>query len=123
MARPQKLAMVQINQIAKRPPPSVLQTATARDVLARMLRNLKEVHRSAGETKRLLAVQQRLVVLLPRAWEERRDRGLVQVELGSLEAAVLDLTEYLSHSPQAADRVAIGERLLALRNHGSGHFH
>jgi len=100
-----------------------LQAAPARDVLARMLRNLKEIHRAAGDWPRQLAVLNRLVILLPQAWEERRDRGLVQVELGAREAAALDLAEYLSHAPQAGDRVAIGERLLALRDPGSGHFH
>lgn len=100
-----------------------LQAAPARDVLARMLRNLKEIHRVAADWPRELAVLNRLVILLPQAWEERRDRGLVQAELGALEAAALDLAEYLSHSPQASDRVAIGERLLALRDPGSGHFH
>ncbi|GAB4561964.1 MAG: tetratricopeptide repeat protein [Rhizobacter sp.] len=100
-----------------------LQAAPARDVLARMLRNLKEIHRAAADWPRQLAVLNRLVILLPQAWEERRDRGLVQAELGALDAAALDLAEYLSHSPQAIDRVAIGERLLALRDPGSGHFH
>lgn len=100
-----------------------LQAAPARDVLARMLRNLKEIHRAAADWPRQLAVLNRLVILLPQAWEERRDRGLVQAELGAMDAAALDLAEYLSHSPQAIDRVAIGERLLALRDPGSGHFH
>lgn len=100
-----------------------LQAAPARDVLARMLRNLKEIHRAAADWPRLLAVLNRLVILLPQVWEERRDRGLVQAELGALEAASHDLVEYLSHSPQAADRVAIGERLLALRDRDSGRLH
>lgn len=100
-----------------------LQAAPARDVLARMLRNLKEIHRAASDWPRLLAVLNRLVILLPQVWEERRDRGLVQLELGALEAASHDLAEYLSHSPQAPDRVAIGERLLALRDHDSGRLH
>jgi len=91
-----------------------LQTATARDVLARMLRNLKDVHRSAGEAKRLLAVQQRLVVLLPRAWEERRDRGLVCAELGLVDAATCDLAAYLEHVPAASDRALVEAQLLAL---------
>jgi len=59
-----------------------LQAASGRDVLARLLRNLKEIHRSAEDWPRLLAVQQRLVVLLPEAWDERRDRALVLAELG-----------------------------------------
>jgi regulator of sirC expression with transglutaminase-like and TPR domain len=43
-----------------------LQAAQPRDVVARMLRNLKEIHRSAEDWLRLLAVLHRLVVLLPR---------------------------------------------------------
>jgi len=100
-----------------------LQAAPARDVLARMLRNLKEIHRSAEDGPRLLAVLNRLVVLLPQAWEERRDRGMVLAELGQVDAAMLDLAEYLAHSPKAPDRTAIGERLLALREPGTGPLH
>jgi regulator of sirC expression with transglutaminase-like and TPR domain len=100
-----------------------LQAAPARDVLARMLRNLKEIHRAAADRPRLLAVLNRLVILLPQAWEERRDRGLVQADLGEVDAASLDLAVYLAHEPEAADRVAIGERLLALRGPGSGPLH
>ena len=37
----------------------------ARDIVARMLRNLKEIHRTAEDWPRLLAVQERLVRLLP----------------------------------------------------------
>ena len=100
-----------------------LQTATARDVLARMLRNLKEVHRSAGETKRLLAVQQRLVVLLPQAWSERRDRGLVCAELGLIGPASHDLAAYLEHVPDAPDRALVEAHLLALGRDGASRVH
>ena len=100
-----------------------LQAAPARDVLARMLRNLKEIHRTAADWPRALAVLNRLVILLPQAWEERRDRGLVQVELGAVDAAVIDLADYLAHVPEATDRIAIGEHLMALRQPGSGRLH
>ncbi len=63
-----------------------LQEAPARDVIARMLRNLKEIHRSDEDWPRLLGVMHRLVILLPEAAEERRDRGLVWAELGQFEA-------------------------------------
>ena len=39
--------------------------ATPREIVARMLRNLKEIHRRADDPARLHAVLQRLVVLLP----------------------------------------------------------
>jgi regulator of sirC expression with transglutaminase-like and TPR domain len=100
-----------------------LQVAGARDVLARLLRNLKEIHRSAEDWLRLLAVQQRLVVLLPQAWDERRDRGLVWAELDKRQAAVEDLLAYLEHRPDADDARAIAQRLDELRSTGSPRLH
>ena len=100
-----------------------LQPASPREVLARMLRNLKEIHRSAEDWPRLLAVQQRLVVLLPRDWDERRDRGLAQAELGVWDAAADDLDAYVQHSPQAEDRGAIAERAAELRAQGRPRLH
>ena len=91
-----------------------LQAAPARDVVARMLRNLKEIHRTAEDWPRLLAVQQRLVVLLPQAWDERRDRGLTLAELGQHAAARRDLAAYLDHAADAPDRGLVAERLAAL---------
>jgi len=91
-----------------------LQSAPAREVLARMLRNLKEIHRSATDWTRVLAVAQRLVVLLPRAWAERRDRGLAYAALGCDAQAAEDLAAYLEHAGEAADREAIAARLAQL---------
>ena len=100
-----------------------LQAAPARDVVARMLRNLKEIHRSADDRPRLLAVLNRLVVLLPQAWEERRDRALLLAEIGQHAAAVDDLQAYLEHCPDADDRVALTERLGELRTKGRPRLH
>lgn len=91
-----------------------LQAASSREVLARLLRNLKEIHRSAQDWRRLLQVQERLVVLLPDAWDEKRDRGLVYADLGLDAVAASDLAAYLEHTPDAPDRVQIGARLAAL---------
>lgn len=100
-----------------------LQAAPPRDVLARMLRNLKEIHRAAHDGRRLLAVLERLVVLLPQAWEERRDRGLVYAEIGASDAAAADLAAYLEHAHQAQDRGAIAEQLATLRRGGVPRLH
>lgn len=100
-----------------------LQAATSREVLARLLRNLKEIHRSAQEWTRLLLVQQRLVVLLPDAWEERRDRGLAYAELGQSLLAIDDLSAYLDHRPAAADAPQLLDRLDELRRSGARRLH
>ena len=94
-----------------------LQAAPPRDVLARMLRNLKEIHRSAEDWPRLLAVTQRLVILLPESWSERRDRGLAYAEMGFDAAAADDLQTYFERAPDAVDRESVAARL-ALLVHG-----
>ena len=91
-----------------------LQAAAPRDVIARMLRNLKEIFRSSQDAARLLGVAERLVILLPHAWEERRDRGLVHAALGARFPAMADLAGYLEHAPDAPDRPAIRKRLAEL---------
>jgi regulator of sirC expression with transglutaminase-like and TPR domain len=92
-----------------------LQAATPREVLARMLRNLKEIYRSSGDWPRLLPVQERLVVLLPQDWVERRDRGYAKAELGFYEAAVEDLSESLLRAPGARDHAAVAVRVEEMR--------
>jgi len=100
-----------------------LQPAHPREVIARMLRNLKEVFRSSQDAARLLAVAERLVILLPDAWEERRDRGLVHAALGARFPAMADLAGYLEHAPDAPDRPAIRKRLAELGHDGASRLH
>ena len=100
-----------------------LQAAPPRDVLARLLFNLKEIHRSAEDWVRLLAVQQRLVLLLPDAAEEQRDRGLAWAELGRPAEAADDLAAYLAARPTADDAAALRERLAELRRDGAPRLH
>lgn len=100
-----------------------LQAAPPRDILARLLHNLKEIHRSAEDWPRLLAVQQRLVLLLPQAAEERRDRGLAWAELGRPAEATEDLAAYLAARPEADDAAALRERLAELRRDGAPRLH
>jgi len=100
-----------------------LQATAPREVIARMLRNLKEVFRSSQDAARLLGVAERLVILLPHAWEERRDRGLVHAALGARFPAMADLAGYLEHAPDAPDRPAIRKRLAELGHDGTSRLH
>ena len=85
-----------------------------------MLRNLKEIHRTQEDWARLIAVQDRLVALLPEAWGEYRDRGLAQAELGETALALADLEVYLSRAEDGLDIDPIAERVLRLRRVMSG---
>lgn len=100
-----------------------LQAAPPRDVLARMLRNLKEIHRTAQDWPRALSVAHRLVILLPHALEERRDRGLVLAELGQFPQAADDIEAYLKHRPEAEDHDLLSARVTELRASGWPRLH
>ncbi len=93
-----------------------LQTCPPRDVLARMLRNLKEIHRAQEDWPRLLAVLDRLVILLPDVLSERRDRGLVHAELGHAGQALSDLQAYLEAEPLAPDHGVLRARMKTLES-------
>lgn len=96
-----------------------LQAARPRDVVARMLRNLKEIHRAQKDWERLVAVQNRLVILLPDAWIEYRDRGLALAEQGQDALAREDLQTYLRHALDAMDVAEVADRLASLRPSGA----
>ena len=98
----------------ERPLGTYLQAVSAREIVARMLRNLKEIHQEQQDWRRLVAVEDRLLVLLPRAWDEYRDRGLARAELGQLASAVSDLETYVGHV-EAEVAGPITQRLTELR--------
>ena len=92
-----------------------LQAAPARDVIARLLRNLREIHQRSGDLGRLAPVLQRLVILLPQAWEERRELALTLAELGRHASAADELAIYLQHRPSAGDATALRRQLATWR--------
>jgi regulator of sirC expression with transglutaminase-like and TPR domain len=88
-----------------------LQAAAGRDIIARLLRNLKEIHRSSGDLPRLAAVLRRLVILLPQEWDERRDLALTLVQVGRRAEAAQELATYLQHRPDAGDAATLRHEL------------
>ncbi|RZJ17744.1 MAG: tetratricopeptide repeat protein [Haliea sp.] len=96
-----------------------LQSVPARDIVGRMLRNLKEIHKTQQDWARLIAVQDRLIVLLPQAWTEYRDRGMALAEQGEAGRAVPDLETYLDHAEDALDLDVVADRLARLRRQKS----
>jgi len=88
-----------------------LQAATGRDIIERMLRNLRDIHHSHQDTARELAVLHRLLVLLPRSWSDYRDRGFAYATAGQLSAALADLQIYLENAAEAQDAALVAQRM------------
>ena len=93
----------------------LLEGVSSRQILIRLLNNLKRVYVDAGDDVRALWVIDRLLMLSPGAPEERRDRGLVEARLGGIKAAMKDLSAYLERAPAAPDAEDVASLLEELR--------
>jgi regulator of sirC expression with transglutaminase-like and TPR domain len=80
-----------------------------------MLSNLKAAYSALGDWARALAASERIVLLVPNALEEVRDRGTLHARLGHGQAAVRDWEAYLRQAPAAPDSGQVKDRLRALR--------
>jgi regulator of sirC expression with transglutaminase-like and TPR domain len=92
-----------------------LHAAHPREILVRMLRNLKALFVEHKRWQRLLGVQQRLVILLPDEIAEKRDRGLAFANLECPTAALDDIESYLAERPYASDSESLRKKLPELR--------
>ncbi len=100
--------------VADLPLDRFLEPATNRQILARMLRNLKGIYREAGQPERMLDVLNRILLVAPQASAELRDRGFVYQQLECYRAALKDLTDYVGREPEAADYDDVRGRLMEL---------
>lgn len=95
---------------------SFLQPASRKDMLARLLTNLKSVYTNVDDDERALAVVERLLLLRPRAPHEVRDRGKILARLGRVGDAIEQLETYLDYAPRAADAPRIRTLVEELRD-------
>jgi regulator of sirC expression with transglutaminase-like and TPR domain len=89
---------------------SFLRRATRRDMLIRLLSNLKGVYVNTGDHARALGVVERLLILTPLSPAENRSRGVLLARMGRHEDAADQLEEYLRVAPDASD----AERVLLM---------
>lgn len=88
-----------------------------KQILKRMLTNLKAIYGRGGELVKLLAVLDRLIILDPCSVEDVRDRGSVYLRLDCHGQAKDDFETYLRLAPDAKDAAAIREQLVELAKH------
>ncbi len=95
--------------------PSFLYAVGKKQILARMLQNLKGIYSRAKNYHQTLAMIELALLVNPEALAEIRDRGMVCFALGKYGQARMDFEEYLRRSPQADDASEIKKRLIQLR--------
>lgn len=82
---------------------AMLAVAGTRDILVRMLRNLKGTYLHRGDRSKALAAADRIIALAPQAADEYRDRGRIYLDLECFRAALADFRSYLLLKPEADD--------------------
>jgi regulator of sirC expression with transglutaminase-like and TPR domain len=87
--------------------PQLLAPASKKEILLRMLRNLKGVYLQKNDFPRTLSVIERILLIAPDVPAEIRDRGSVHQRLGHLQAALHDFQRYLALAPRAEDAEAV----------------
>ena len=95
--------------------PALTASVGKRDVVARLLHNLKGAYLRAGDDAQALAAVERLLVLAPDDREEIRDRGLLLFRMEKYGPALDSLNAYLQATPESADRETIEGHVRTLR--------
>jgi regulator of sirC expression with transglutaminase-like and TPR domain len=81
----------------------MLRPASRREILARVLRNLRTARLAARDWPAALGVVELLAVVEPTRPDHVRDRGLLLGRMGRFSAALGDLGRYLEERPDAND--------------------
>ena len=92
----------------------ILNPASNRAMLTRMLRNLHGVYADLDDWERAVRCADRILRLSPDNAEALRDRGLGYFKLGHRLGARADIARYLQLHPQAPDAGSLRERLVDL---------
>jgi regulator of sirC expression with transglutaminase-like and TPR domain len=95
-----------------------LSGVTRRQILARMLLNLKAIYLDRHDYHRALRIQEYTIALNPWSFPDIRDRGVLRGYLGDNDGALTDLETYVAHAASESD-VPATERLIARLRAGS----
>ena len=92
-----------------------LNPVTPREILARVLRNLKAIYWDREEFDRCITTIGALMAVLPDRPEEQRDRGVVHLKAGNHQQSADDFAAYIEAAPHADDIETVRNALSRLR--------
>lgn len=94
---------------------SMIVAAGNKEILARMLRNLKGIFLHQNDMMKALSAADRIIAMFPEAAAEYRDRGRIYLNLECCRAALADFSRYLLLDPGAEDTGVIRQQLAELQ--------
>ncbi len=95
--------------------PEFLHPISRRQILTRMLNNLKTVYLSTRNFRKALLIADLILVIYPRSAEDVKQRALLRYSMGLHGLAAEDLRDYLKMAPNASDADEIRQMSLSIR--------
>jgi regulator of sirC expression with transglutaminase-like and TPR domain len=95
--------------------PEYLHPISRRQILTRVLNNLKTVYLSTRNFRKALPIADLILVVHPRSPEDLKQRALLRYSLGLHRLAAEDLEEYLKISPSASDADDVRQMTVSIR--------
>ncbi len=95
--------------------PEFLHPINRRQILTRMLNNLKTVYLSTRNFRKALPIADLILVIHPQSAEDVKQRALLRYSMNLHGLAAEDLDEYLKMSPKASDAEEIKQMMLSIR--------
>jgi regulator of sirC expression with transglutaminase-like and TPR domain len=95
--------------------PEMLVAITRRQMLVRLLANLKAIYLTRRELRRALPVVDLVLAIYPRSAEDVKQRAVLRFNLGQTRAALADFDDYLKMAPDASDADEVRQAALAIR--------
>lgn len=105
----------EIYQNAQQLEEQFLEPVSNRQILTRMLTNLKYIYLNQQKMSKTLEIIELILTIYPKHPLELRDKGLIYYQLGEWEKARTDLETYLAISPRTEDHQAILKILEKMR--------
>lgn len=109
----QKLDSIYSGQVALQP--EFLLPVTRRQMLTRILNNLRSIYLSQRDFRRAVQVVDLILVIYPRSPEDMKQRAVLRYNLNDFRGALSDFEEYVKMSPDASDAEEIKQTALSLR--------
>jgi regulator of sirC expression with transglutaminase-like and TPR domain len=106
-----------LNQIYGQPVdlnPAMLKAAGAREILTRMLRNLKNIYASGSDWNRALGTLDRILMLDPKSAQEILERGALYERMECFGPALTDFRRFLKEAPEHPGAEAAREAIVRL---------
>ena len=110
-----RLREVQGGEVSRAIVAELLVSASNKEIIVRLLRNLKAIYLREHKLDKALPIMNWIIATMPEQTPELRDRGMIYQELECPRAALTDFETYLQLSPGSDDAGDMRERIIELR--------